>query len=93
VKLKEPTKSKLWKTQQIKTVSRTGAACDQDLIAGIKEIRATDWDRREDQEKNAVTILIAEPIWGNKEILNKEPSNAATLSEKVNKSENPGTKI
>jgi len=37
--------------------------------------------------------LIAEPIWGNKEILSKKPSNAATLSEKVNKTENPGTKM
>jgi hypothetical protein len=40
-----------------------------------------------------VTVLIAEPIWGSKEILQKEPSNAATLSEKVNKTENPGTKM
>ncbi len=40
-----------------------------------------------------MTVLIAEPIWGNKEILKKEPSNAATLSEKVNKTENPGTKM
>jgi hypothetical protein len=40
-----------------------------------------------------VTVLIAEPIWGNKEILKKEPSNAATLSEKINKTENPGTKM
>jgi hypothetical protein len=40
-----------------------------------------------------VTVLIAEPIWGNKEILKKEPSNAATLSEKVSKTENPGTKM
>ena len=39
-----------------------------------------------------MTVLIAEPIWGNKEILNKEPSNAATLSEKVDKTENPGIK-
>ena len=40
-----------------------------------------------------MTILIAELIWGNKEILKKEPSNAATLSEKVNETENPGTKM
>jgi hypothetical protein len=37
--------------------------------------------------------LIAEPIWGSKEILQKEPSNAATLSENMNKTENPVTKM
>jgi hypothetical protein len=40
-----------------------------------------------------VTVLIAEPIWDNKEILKKELSNAATLSEKVNKAENPDTRM
>jgi hypothetical protein len=40
-----------------------------------------------------VTVSIAEPIWDNKEILKKEPSNAATLSEKVNKIEISGTKM
>ena len=55
-------------------------------------MRFTDRDRREDQEKNAVTVLIAEPIWGDKEILKKEPSNAVTLSEEVNKNKKFGHK-
>jgi hypothetical protein len=40
-----------------------------------------------------VRVLIAEPIWGTKEILKKELSNAATLSDKVNKIEIPGTRM
>jgi hypothetical protein len=38
-------------------------------------------------------VLIAEPIWENKEIRSKALSNAATLSEKVNKAVNPGAKM
>ena len=83
--------------QQLDPAGGELAGPDGQLLLGKPEgsspLRATNRNRREDQEKNAVTVLIAEPIWGNKEILSKEPSNAATLSDKVNKTENQGTKI